>query len=224
MSWTAKLVGLSICAASLLTTVAIGQTVGDAGISPALASIIASPEHQKAVKEAAQQGSAWANNRDEGATFAIAADVAVYQPLQLDAQRKPTAGAWRERVHAQGCGANRALNVLTFVKSPGRLVSGTLLPGTTRADPLLQRDAFRYAVLAATAPANCRQPYIADTSFAGVEGAANASLPPERRSPPWKEEWIVSACEQRSVVTLHFVPDATGTNITASLNETRPAK
>jgi hypothetical protein len=34
----------------------------------------------------------------------------------------------------------------------------------------------------------------------------------------------VVACDRRSVITLHFAPDATGTNITAHLNETRPAR
>src|SRR6202162_3368769 len=168
-----------------------------AAVPPTLAKIIASPEHQKAVIQAAQQGSAWLNNRCGGATFAIASDVAVYQGLELDAQARPTAGAWRERVMAIGCGTSRTLNVLTFVKSPGSLVSGTLLPGTTRADPLLQRDAYRYAALAAAAPASCSQTYIANTAFAGIEGAANASLPPEWRSPPWKEEWTVAACDKR---------------------------
>ena len=223
MTWAARLVKLSVCVA-IAATAATRPAAADAGVPPILAKIIASPEHQKAVIQAAQQGSAWLNNRCGGATFAIASDVAVYQGLELDAQARPTAGAWRERVMAIGCGTSRTLNVLTFVKSPGSLVSGTLLPGTTRADPLLQRDAYRYAALAAAAPASCSQTYIANTAFAGIEGAANASLPPERRYPPWKEEWIVAACDKRSIVTLHFAPDATGTNITANLNETRPAK
>lgn len=217
-------IALPICLIAVLAGSAAGGAALNSSISPALASIIASPEHQKAVIEAAQQSSAWINNRCAGATFAITSDVAIYQPLALDEQQRPMAGSWRERVMAQGCGANRVLNVLTFVKSPGRLVSGTLLPGTTRADPLLQRDAFRYAVIAAKPPSGCARIYVADTAFVGAEGAANASLPPARRLPPWKEEWTVAACDQRSVVTVHFVPDATGTTITTSPGETRSTK
>jgi hypothetical protein len=223
MTWMARLVALSACI-SIVTIAAACAAVTDAAVPPVLAKIIASAEHRKAVIEAAQQSSAWLNNRCGRATFAITPDVAIYQAPELDAQARPTAGAWRERIIATGCGASRTLNVLKFVKSPGSLVSGTLLPGTTRADPLLQRDAFHYATVAAAAPATCGQTYVADTAFAGIEGAANASLPPGRRYPPWKEEWTVVACDRRSVVTLHFAPDATGTNITAHLNETRPAR
>jgi hypothetical protein len=221
MTWRPLSIGLPICLILFLAASAAESAAPDASLSPALANIIANPEHQKAVIAAAQQSSAWMNNRCAGATFAIGGDVAIYQRLELDQQQRPAAGSWRERVTAQGCGANRVLNVLTFVKSPGRLVSGTLLPGTTHADPLLQRDAFRYAAAAAKVPPNCSTIYVADTAFAGVEGAANASLPPQRRIPPWKEEWTIAACGQRSAVTLHFVPDATGTNITTSPGETR---
>jgi hypothetical protein len=216
--------GLLISLVSVAIAISAGQAAERSAISPALAGIIANPEHRKAVIEAAQQSSVWINNRCAGATFSIAVDVAIYQPLELDRERRPVAGSWRERVTAQGCGANRMLNVLTFVKSPGRLTSGALLPGTTRADPILQGDAFRYAALAAKPRADCARIYVADTAFGGIQGAANAGLPPQRRNPPWKEEWTVSACDSRSLVTLHFVPDATGTQITASPGETKPAK
>jgi len=194
------------------------------GIPANLASILQNPQHQKAVVEAAQQSSTWVNNRCGNATFAIAGLVAIYQPLALDAQARPIAGAWKERVTAS-CGTHRVLNVLTAVKAPGALTSGVLLPGTTRADPQLQRDAVRYAAVASggAPPPSCRQAYVADTKFVGVEGEADPGLAPARRTPPWKEEWTMIACDKHSIVTLHFVPDATGTMINAGQGETRQA-
>ena len=37
---------------------------------------------------------------------------------------------------------------------------------------------------------------------------------------PWVEKWTVRACGKKLIVTMHFVPDATGTTVTVSLKET----
>jgi hypothetical protein len=207
----------------ILWTTSLGLQAQEVGIPASLVSILQNPQHQKAVVEAAQQSSTWVNNRCENAAFAITG-LAIYQPVAVDERAQPIAGTWKQTVTAS-CGTYRLLNVITSVKAPGALISSVLLPGSTRADPQLQRDAVRYAVIASggAPPPSCHQAYVADTKFVDVEGQADPNLPPARRSPPWKEEWTMIACERHSIVTLHFVPDATGTLIHAGQRETRQA-
>jgi hypothetical protein len=184
--------------------------------------ILRHPHHRGAVLQAAQQGASWINDPCPSAEFAWSEQITIYQPAEFDQQAKPVAGSWKESVTASGCGGERMLNVLTSVPSPGALVSSVLLAGSTRADPLLQRDSVRYAVAASGgAPPSCRRVYIADTKFIGFEGAPDPGVPPERRVSPWREEWSVVACDKRSVAILHFTPTSTGTNISTNLGETR---
>jgi len=185
--------------------------------------LLRDPEHQQTVMQAAQRSLVWVNNPCPGATFANSGDVAIFAPVTVDAQGTATGGAWRERIVAKGCGKQRLLNVLTVVEAPGKLASAALLPGTTRADPQLQRDAMQYAVVAAGGPPppSCKKAYVGDTKYIAAEGPVDRSLPPQFRTAPWREEWTMVACETTAVVTLHFAPDASGTNIRVNLGETR---
>jgi len=89
-----------------------------------------------------------------------------------------------------------------------------MLPGTSIADPILQRDAVPYAMtgMAAIAPKDCKESPAINTKFKSWDsGELPDAKGPGRR--PWKEEWTVRLCGVSGVVPIHFVPDATGTTI-----------
>ena len=100
-----------------------------------------------------------------------------------------------------------------------------LLPGTTIADPLLQRDGIRYATLAAEAngpkPAGCNTVRVVDTAF-GAYGTPAPKARPGVDPRSWTENWTVDACGTSTLVKLSFLPDATGTTISAGVD--RPTK
>ena len=117
-----------------------------------------------------------------------------------------------EHVAVAGCARPWRVNVLVRVVSPGSLATIALLPGSTHADPVLQRDATLYAVAAAAAdPKGCKPIYIADTAFL----AADAGRPAIEGKPAWSERWSVMQCKTRTDVEMRFIPDATGTTIAA---------
>ena len=94
-----------------------------------------------------------------------------------------------------------------------------LLPGGTHADFVLQKDAVKFAVQAlATVPggreANCQIGYVADTEFVERE---NVTLP-GAKGPSWRELWTLASCTQEMLVPIHFIPDSTGTSISAGPN------
>lgn len=202
---------LALCAALSLATAALAE----APVPPDLARYIASPEHQKMVLAAAQ----WINQRlPDGCAapaFRVAAPVIVLRPARFDATGRPIAGIWHEWVEAAGCGRARRLNVMTIAapnKAPSVLPT---LPGTTRADPLLQRDGLRYALIGAAplAAKDCKKVAITDTRFDAFEGTPAPDARPGFDPRPWRETWTVWACGKAIDVPIHFAPDATGTGI-----------
>jgi len=81
---------------------------------------------------------------------------------------------------------------------------------------VLQKDAMQYAVqalgtVAGGREANCTVGYVADTEYLGEEGEAL----PGSKGRPWKEVWILQSCTQKMRVPMQFIPDSTGTTITA---------
>ena len=90
-----------------------------------------------------------------------------------------------------------------------KITSIVALPGDTHADPTLQRDALRYAWLAAKAVApNCVTPHVRHTRYDGLVATADKA---------WHESWIVAACGQNVEVPITFIPDPTGTRITTQM-------
>jgi hypothetical protein len=88
-----------------------------------------------------------------------------------------------------------------------------LFPGKSAAGAALQHDAVQYAGAGAGATGSC-QVDVLETSLPDGE--------PSSSKAPWDEKWTVRACGKRSVVTMHFVPDATGTTINVIPKETVP--
>ena len=170
------------------------------------------PLYAKSIIDGAYATMAWINDRCEGARASLGETLAVVTgPVRVGERGQPQSGSWIEHVTVEGCGRTRRLNVLAGVRAPGTLATVPLLPGTTHAGPLLQRDGTLYAFTAAVDPRKCEPTYVADTAYVGPR--SEAPLVPGK--PGWSERWTVSRCGQPVAVEMDFMPDATGTVITA---------
>ncbi|MEP9350266.1 hypothetical protein [Xanthobacter sp. KR7-225] len=134
------------------------------------------------------------------------------QDVAFDGRGMPVSGSWWVRYPVSGCGAERIVNIL-FVADREGVRTLVTLPGTTRADVVLQRDALMYAFVGAgtRAPADCKDMLVTDTSFEGFGLAPGPGRPPQ--AGPWRETWTVAACGRTFAVPMEFIPDATGTTI-----------
>jgi hypothetical protein len=181
--------------------------------------LIEDPHEQQHVITAAGRSTVFLQNPCADARFAIEKKFVPYQPASFDASGALVSGSWKQSVDEQGCGASRVLNVMVVSQGLGKLAVVPLLPGGTRADPILQQDAVKYAVRAlATVPGgrepNCKVGYVADTEFLQEEGQA----PPGANARAWKELWTLESCTQKMLIPMRFVPDSTGTSISAGPN------
>jgi hypothetical protein len=104
------------------------------------------------------------------------------------------------------CGQRRTFNFLVEFGSSGPVVI-TLLPGETRASPLLQRDVLQKAVeLLRVRVQGCETPVVVDTAQAGL-------LPPDATggvAGGWAELWYFDACRRLLPLTIIFLPDGQG--------------
>jgi len=142
-------------------------------------------------------------------------------PPKLDSSGTPVSGEWRMVGRMEGCGETRILSVEYLFAPDGQMKRLALLPGTTVANLRLQRDALMYAAtgMMGLSPKDCKDIKDIDTKFVGFEDTGPSNGAGGR---PWTEEWTMRACGVTGLVTMHFAPNATGTNIHVGLNETRP--
>jgi hypothetical protein len=93
-----------------------------------------------------------------------------------------------------------------------------MLLGSTRADPLLQRDAVAYARTSASlrAPPGCKSFDILDTAFLGQGEASQAKSSGGREMRPWRERWSAQTCDVQTAVLMTFTPVVKGTTISAT--------
>lgn len=141
------------------------------------------------------------------------------QNVTFDAAGQPVSGSWWAHLPVSGCGAARIINIL-FLAGRAGVRSMVALPGTTRADIALQRDALTYAFIGAgTRAGDCKDMLVTDTAFDGFapspgagRGAGDGPWQETWRE-TWRETWTVAACGHTFAVPLEFVPDATGTTI-----------
>lgn len=146
--------------------------------------------------------------------------IAVILPVSFGTDGMPVAGTWKESFPVTGCGNDTIINVF-FTVTPDKKVHTLIgLVGTSMADPLLQKDAMQYAVLASGFKKNetCNTLYVTDTKFLKVTGPQQKNAP----AAPWDEMWTLTACTQKVQVMMHFIPDATGTTIHTDPKETKP--
>ncbi len=141
-----------------------------------------------------------------------------WQPTVIDPPRfsggKPLNGVWTERVEVHGCGALRALNILTIIHEDGKAQIVGMMPGDTHTDtPMMQKNALQYAeaVAVRAAPPGCKHLAFVDTKFNGFVGAPSPEVTDGRESRPWREVWTISACGALYDVPLRFTPNARGT-------------
>ena len=124
-------------------------------------------------------------------------------------------GALWQPVRVEGCGRRGRLNMLVATSAVM-----PLLPGTTAADPLLQREGLRLAVMAVRdAAPDCNRIAVADTRAEGAAAAPGGGAAPR----PWGEVWTISACGRAFAVPVRFAPNRDGTEITVDPGAVRPA-
>ncbi len=197
-------------AAAALTASAVTVT-GQQVASGNLAKLRQTAAYQKAVIAGAYKTTAWVNDTCKDAKPSIGTQLAAHtMPIVVNVQLQPRSGAWIEHVAVAGCSRPWQLNVLLQVLVPGSIATVALLPGSTHADPVLQKDATLYAFLASSIdPKGCRPIYVADTTFVSVVGGP----PAVAGKPAWSERWSVMQCQKRTEVEMRFTPDRTGTTI-----------
>ena len=189
-------------------------------MSPELKAFVTRPEQQQAVTGAmGQQWRALFENCPSPKLQGM--NVLVGIAPKFDSGGTPVSGEWRMVGRVEGCGETRIFSVEYLFTPDGQMKRLTLLPGTTAADWRLQHDALVYAAggMAKLAPKDCKDIKYTDTRFVGLGDQAPIT---ELGRHPWTEEWTVRACGVTGIVTMHFAPDGTGTNITSKPDETRP--
>lgn len=153
--------------------------------------------------------------------------VTIFQPVEMSAG-KPVKGVWKVAVAVQGCANVQQLNVGSEATKAGvRLFN--LFPGTTIADPRLQRDAFLQADIAARTSSSgklldpqkecTKTARVFNTVFGAWAGVAGKDVPTGREARPWREGWMLDICGRWFIVNILFTPDTTGTRVHASVNE-----
>ncbi|MEO8870885.1 MAG: hypothetical protein ABI357_08640 [Granulicella sp.] len=134
----------------------------------------------------------------------------VLGPFETDANGQIVNGHWKETTEGIACGVKRLYNASITIKD-GKSQVEALFPGHSYAGPQLQRDAVQYAAIGAGAVAGC----VADILDTTLPNGA-----PSGPKLPWVEKWTVRVCGKRMLVTIRFVPDATGTTIEVAPKET----
>jgi hypothetical protein len=186
---------------------------------PPLVKLLRDPTEQQHVLSVAARSAVMLRNPCPTAQFTLEDKISFYKQPVFDSTGNVVEGAWKQVVNEQGCGATRVLNVFVYAQGPSNISVVPLLPGSTRADPILQKDAVQFVVqAAATVPGghdpNCQNEYIADTEFVEqdnvtLEGAKGAA---------WRESWTFVSCARAMQIPVHFIPDASGTSISAGPN------
>jgi hypothetical protein len=140
------------------------------------------------------------------------------EPITFDAHGTPLSGTWKHTIAVTGCGKSRTLNLFYTPDGTGLVLRRPGVPGSSAADIVLQRDSIPF-VRAGVAPQmalDCPDVRLSDTEYLGPEGDPL----PGANAKPWKEYWTVNGCGIAARVTMHFIPDATGTGISVRPEET----
>jgi hypothetical protein len=143
--------------------------------------------------------------------------VTVIQPTSFATDGYPVSGIWKQSFPVSGCGNDTTINFFFTAQADEKITSQITAPGETHANPILQRDALGYAIMAVRGKTKtCNDPHLRTTRFDGqLPTETNAGKRPTKAG-GWSETWILSACGQIFAVPLTFIPDATGTQITAA--------
>ncbi|HEY7551730.1 MAG TPA: hypothetical protein VH913_19700 [Hyphomicrobiaceae bacterium] len=212
----------ALAAAAAVAEAQTSQQLAAGGISPAFAQYLNSKSNRDVINQVIR---AQASRYPDACTDIVIESkfkVLTIAAVQFDGRRFTPGGAWKETVQATSCGKSRVHNVHTFVRPDGNLQRSPMLPGSTIADLLLQRDTVGlvYVNVAANAKDCPRtQHFIEDTKFLhwDPKPIPNAKAGPNARA--WDEEWTASACGKPMVLSVRFTPDATGTGFAVQLKK-----
>ena len=135
--------------------------------------------------------------------FALVAEAPrlVRRVPRFDVAGRPVEGIWTTPVRLKGCGATGRLNVLSRLVRGAEETHVGLAPGTTRAEPVVQRDALAAALarLPQALP-ECRTLRLIDTQPVAGDGGTAA----------WEEVWMFRGCGRRAMVPVGFRPGPQG--------------
>ena len=122
--------------------------------------------------------------------------------------QQPMRGAWIDQIQVSRCGSDALRSLLISVKDSSMQLAA-LLPGSTDATPVLQRDALPAAEIQAKQAAKCQ------TKMVVIDTVIEGELKP---GAPWNEVWTFHGCDNATAkVAMAFVPDGKGgTNYVAS--------
>jgi hypothetical protein len=132
---------------------------------------------------------------------------AMYEALPFPIQKNVF--SWVER-YLVDCEPRAQRNLMIIVENDhARAIE--LLPGETKTDPRLQRDAIgaAKAMAAAENPQGCERSWTTDTR--AVEAYKDSKT-------PWTERWSFDLCGKKAVVEMSFLPSpGAGTSYTVKL-------
>lgn len=143
--------------------------------------------------------------------------VTILKPVSFAASGWPNGGMWKQQFPVSGCGNDTIWTVYVAANADEKLRSTIALPGTTRADLVLQHDALVYANIAAQqAVKDCKAFVVKNTRFEsfGTLEPKTEDPGPAARFRPWWETWTLTGCGKTVDVPLDFIPDGKGTTIT----------
>jgi hypothetical protein len=197
----------SVAALVLAVSVAACQRPGPAPevSGAAFEAYVATPAHQAETLKAAKTTGRWlASGCTSGQSFSPSRVTAVTSPVAFAPDGMPLRGIWMERLSASGCGSSMLLNV-AWIAGTDRIIAGSMAPGATRANPLLQTSATRDILLIArkkTPSCGAKSAFLYDT----VADPTAPGVAPDT----WSERWTLSSCDKRLTVPVDFMPDGQG--------------
>jgi hypothetical protein len=133
--------------------------------------------------------------------------VTIIKPVSFAQDGYPISGLWKQSFPVSGCGNDTIINFYFEGQSSEKVLSIIGIPGETHADLTLQRDGLKFATISVQAIVrDCNQINARDSKYAGLVIKSGKA---------WQEIWSFSACNHTIQVPMIFVPDATGTTVTA---------
>ncbi len=191
----------------VLALVAVATAGGSASASdlePAMQAYIASPARAAAMAATVRRMLPLAAAGCRTARPNGPSRTRVYEPLTFDEADRPVAGRFQESIPVDLCGETVVFNIMATAHPNGEVTRINLLPGMTRADATLQRDALGSAYKAATKGRTCRFPGVRTTQAGPVMADGR-----------WSEQWEIVACGERVPVTIQFIPRPDRTDFVA---------
>jgi hypothetical protein len=151
--------------------------------------------------------------------------VRLIKPVRIGDDGQPSDGVWKVSLSADGCGTARLLNAF-FLAAQKKVVFLLTYPGTTDADPVLQRDTVMYVLTAASlqgAKCDVKTSLIINTHYDGEEKLSPAPGPAGDKlglaNVQKNETWTAEVCGHFYAVKVKYVRNLLGTNISTSNKE-----